>query len=94
MGRAQYKVKNGKLLRVQLSDYCGKISKVKITGDFFLHPETLIAELESALTDQTLDEAKLTAFIESFFSKRNATILGACSADFAKCLVMAANEDA
>jgi lipoate-protein ligase A len=94
MGRAQYKVKGGKLLKVQLSQTGFKISKVKITGDFFLHPEALIEELEETLLGQPLDEAKLAAFIESFLSKRNAIMLGVSPADFAKCIVMAVEKDA
>lgn len=89
MGRAQYKVEGGKLLKVQLSVTGCNISKVKITGDFFLHPEALIEELEEALLGHPLDETKIAAFIESFLSKRNATMLGASAVDFAKCIVMA-----
>ena len=64
------------------------------TGDFFLHPEALIEELEETLMGQPLDEANLAAFIESFLSKRNATMLGVSPAHFAKCIVMAVEKDA
>lgn len=94
MGRAEYKVKGGKLIKVKLSENGFKISQIKITGDFFLHPEVLIDELEEALLVHPLDEAELTAFIEAFLSKRNATLLGASPADFAKCIVMAVKKDA
>jgi lipoate-protein ligase A len=93
MGRAEYKVKGGKLIKVHLSETGCKISRVKITGDFFLHPEVLIDELEATLLGHRLDEAELTAFIETFLSKRNAIMLGASPTDFAKCIVMAVKKD-
>lgn len=92
MGRAEYKVKDGKLIRVQLSEVDQRIDKIKITGDFFLHPETLIEELEETLLGQPLDEITLTSSIEVLLTKRNATLLGASPADFAKCIMMAVNQ--
>ncbi len=93
MGKAEYKVKGGKLIKVKLSEKGLRISEVGITGDFFVHPEVLIDELEEVLVGHTLKEEELTSFIEDFFSKRNATLLGASSADFAKCIIMAVEKD-
>lgn len=93
MGKAEYKVKGGKLIKVKLSQRRLRISEVEITGDFFLHPEVLIDELEEVLLGHTLKEAELTSFIEDFFSKKKATLLGASPADFAKCIVMAVEKD-
>ena len=42
------KVPGGKLFRIELV-YDRRIEAVKITGDFFLHPEETILELESCL---------------------------------------------
>jgi len=33
------------MIKVQLSSKVGKIEKIKIMGDFFLHPEELIEEM-------------------------------------------------
>ena len=45
MGKAKYKVKGGKLIKVQLAKKEDRIEGIKITGDFFLHPEELIEQL-------------------------------------------------
>jgi len=93
MGRATYKVEGGKLIKVQLREKDGKVEMIKIMGDFFLHPEDLIEEIERSLIGETLDEDALTASIEALIRERGATLLGASSRDIAKCIVMASGED-
>ena len=39
---AEYKVPKGKLVRVHLRINDNKIQNIKLTGDFFLHPEESI----------------------------------------------------
>ncbi|MBS7657259.1 hypothetical protein KEJ33_04980 [Candidatus Bathyarchaeota archaeon] len=56
MNKAQLKVEGGKLIKVQLEIEDKKIKKVKITGDFFLHPEELIDDMEKAVAGASLDE--------------------------------------
>jgi lipoate-protein ligase A len=89
MGKAQYKVKDGKLIKVQLETENNKIKKIKITGDFFLHPEVLIEELEKAVEGATLNEHALASCIKAFIKKNEAILLGASPEDFAKCIMMA-----
>jgi len=89
MGKAQYKVEGGKLIKVQLEIKANKIKKVKITGDFFLHPEELIEELEKAIEGAALNEQILAGHIKAFIKKNEVVLLGASPEDFAKCIVMA-----
>ncbi len=89
MGKAQYKVEGGKLVKVQLRFEDDKIKKVKITGDFFLHPEELIDELEKKLEGSELNEDVLTDHIKAFIKINKAVLLGVTPEDFAKCIVMA-----
>ena len=93
MGRSAYKVQGGKMIKVQLSSKLGKIEKIKIMGDFFLHPEELIEDLERALIGLPLDEEKIGDFIRAFLEKKKATLIGAKPEDFAKCIVMADVQD-
>ena len=93
MGKAEYKVTGGKLVRVQLVKKEGRIEKLKITGDFFLHPEELIEDLEKALVGQALNLSDLDGFIGAFIERRGGTLLGASSEDFAKCITMAAEKE-
>ena len=93
MGKAEYKVAGGKLIRIQLVKKEGRIEKLKITGDFFLHPEELIEDLEKALVGQALNMPDLDEFIGAFIERRGATLLGASPEDFAKCITMAAENE-
>jgi len=93
MGKAEYKVKGGKLIKVQLAKKGDKIEKIKITGDFFLHPEELIEDLEKTLTGCFLNGSNLIELIKAFIEKREATLLGASPEDFAKCIIMAGETD-
>ena len=47
-GIATEKVPGGKLLKIKV-DYNGRINSVKITGDFFIHPEESIGDREKSL---------------------------------------------
>jgi lipoate-protein ligase A len=89
LGKAQYKVEGGKLIKVQLDTEDNKVKKVKITGDFFLHPEELIDELEKTVKGTTLNEHALASGIKAFIKKNEAVLLGASPEDFAKCIMMA-----
>ncbi len=62
-----YKVPNGKLIRLEI-DLDGNIIKsIKITGDFFIHPESKIEEIENELKNIKLEnvEAVVRKKIES-----------------------------
>ncbi|RJS85573.1 hypothetical protein CW702_00955 [Candidatus Bathyarchaeota archaeon] len=89
MGKAVYKVEGGKMLKVWADKQGDKISKVTITGDFFLHPEDLIYDLERSLVGQLLDVDVLERFISRFLKDRGGTLLGASPKDIARCIVMA-----
>lgn len=92
MGKATYKVEGGKLIKIQLRERADRIQEIKIMGDFFLHPEELIEELEEGLVGKPLKERDLAEFIRSLMQKRGATLLGASPEDFAKCILMAGGE--
>ena len=89
VGKAQYKVEGGKLIKVQLKLEDDKIKEAKITGDFFLHPEELIDELEKKLEGSELNEEVLSDYIKAFIIKNKVVLLGVTPEDFAKCIVMA-----
>lgn len=93
MGKATYKVEGGKMIKVQLTEEEDKILEIKITGDFFLHPEELIEDLEDALKGKPLSERDLAEAIRDLVQARAATLLGASPEDFAKCILMAGGRD-
>lgn len=76
MKKAIYKVPNGKLLKIFLEDDGGKIVSIKITGDFFMHPEENIEDLERALKNSELTPEMLSAKITDFLNKKPTIFFG------------------
>jgi len=93
LGRAEYKVKGGKLIKVQLTARNKKIEKIKITGDFFLHPEEVIEDIERALEGHMLDENEISSLIETVMRNKQAVSLGVSPEDFARCIMMAGEKN-
>jgi lipoate-protein ligase A len=89
MGSASLKVAGGKLVKAKVEAADGVITSARITGDFFLHPEETLAEIESVLTGQPLNETALTAAIFSVLERNRAQLIGATPQDFAKVLLEA-----
>lgn len=89
MFKAEYKVEGGKLIKVHLSKEDNRIHTIKITGDFFMHPEEIIDDLEKSLVGCPLNETAIAETIRCFIEERGVTILGATPEDFAKCIIKA-----
>lgn len=92
LGKAEYKVAGGKLVRAMVEAENGVIRRVRLTGDFFIHPEDFIEVLEEALRGQVLDEEELADFIRRLVEAEKAVLLGVSPEDFAKCVVMAGEQ--
>jgi hypothetical protein len=81
----EYKVPGGKLIKVFASIKNGFIEEIKITGDFFLHPEESIEILEEKLKGIKVDdETKIRNILNDFFSSK--TLIGATVEDFLSAL--------
>ena len=89
MKEAAMKVPGGKMLRVALETTGSRIRKVVITGDFFLHPEELLPELETLLQGHEVDSSQLASTIGEFLRRNDATLIGASAADVANVIVSA-----
>jgi len=59
-----YKVPHGKLIRLRAQIEGGRINGIRITGDFFLHPEEKIGELEKALVGKMMERVTLQKTVE------------------------------
>jgi len=60
-----YKVPNGKLIRIKAELDNNTINTIKITGDFFLYPEDKLSSLEETLSGHLLNPVTLQKTIES-----------------------------
>jgi len=87
MKRAEYKVPGGKLLAAELGVEEGRLVGVKITGDFFMHPEAAIIDLEKALCDTPVED--LDDVVNRFFQDNDVTLFGVEADDFVKVVRLA-----
>lgn len=89
MKKAIYKVPNGKLLKIFLEDAGGKIVSIKITGDFFMHPEENIEKMEKVLAGAQLDEKNLNEKINAFLNLNPTTFFGLDTESLVKTILSA-----
>lgn len=89
MPKIEYKVEGGKLIKVQLEMSDGRISKIKITGDFFMHPEELIEKLEASLIGCKPDRNSLERTLNEFVEENGIVLLGISVEDLIKCIMKA-----
>ena len=92
MGKAIYKVKGGKMIKIQLALENKKIKDLRITGDFFLHPEETIEDVEKALRGCSLSKEEIVRIIKETLTSKGAVLLGASPEDLARCIIMAGEE--
>jgi lipoate-protein ligase A len=89
-GVAKKKVKGGKLIEVEL-DYNEFIEHAIISGDFFLHPEEGIEDLEGALVGLSSRSGleEITFRLEEIISTRELILIGFTPQDLAETVLEA-----
>lgn len=86
--RAQRKVPDGKLVRLDAVCGDGVFSDIRITGDFFVYPEEALTNIERDLIAGRLNgmEEDLDTKVGSIVSSNNATLVGFGAKDIADLL--------
>ena len=79
--RLERKIPNGKLLKCRSTIENGRISGIKFFGDFFLHPEESIEEMEKELLGKERDEGRAT--ILDLLNRPGVEMAGISPDDFA-----------
>ena len=81
-GAATRKIPGGKMVRVEVA-YDAQIESVKITGDFFLHPEETLELIQQTIIGSVLPLQKneLVERIDKLLLEQNAEFIGANVAD-------------
>lgn len=92
LGVATEKVPGGKLVRVKV-DFDSRINKVQITGDFFMHPEEMVEEIERCFTNEGVDfdNIFLKNKIEELIKKNNIMLVGVSADDIIRLVKQAMN---
>lgn len=85
MEKIIYKIPGGKLVKIQVEIKKSKIKKIKINGDFFIHPEEAIIEIENFLAGKEINsiEKNLTKFLK----EKKIEIIGFSPIDIEKILI-------
>lgn len=56
----EYKIPGGKLVVVDLEQQEGRLRQVRVSGDFFLEPDTALGEINAALEGMPADSDEAT----------------------------------
>lgn len=92
LGRAEYKVPGGKLLRVDVQ-YSDVIEAVELHGDFFIYPEDELDTIHTALQGIAADTDTETMAAQVADAVDDATdLVGFEPADVARVVVEAVND--
>ena len=85
IGIANKKVVNGKLIRI-LVDYRDVIRKIEISGDFFIHPEEALKEIEEFLVglDINSERENIEYKLKNFVAIRKIILIGFNESDLAE----------
>ena len=77
IGKAVQKVAGGKLLKISI-EFDDVIDDVKIMGDFFLHPEEAINDIEKNLfgLKTETDEKVIASIIKDVIEEKNFQLIG------------------
>ncbi len=76
VGQCTHKVPNGKLLKVTVEFSDDTLKKVQIKGDFFIHPEESLDELEIALADKEYSRSAIGDIVGDFFGRAGVVAFG------------------
>lgn len=82
-----YKVPNGKLIRIQANLEDNFLKEIKIAGDFFLYPEESIELIEESLRGKELAEEEIKRVLEGVIKKHSLKLLGVSERDFVVALM-------
>jgi lipoate-protein ligase A len=89
-GTATRKIPGGKMVRVETT-FDKKVESVKITGDFFLHPEETLELIVKKITGSSLplEQEKIILEIETILEQQEAQFIGANAREIVSILVEA-----
>jgi lipoate-protein ligase A len=87
--KTDFKVPGGKLLRVQLALDGQNVATVKITGDFFIHPEEALPLIEKALQGSSLDWLDMEERIQKTVMDGRIQLIGFTPSDLANAILQA-----
>jgi hypothetical protein len=89
-GNSVYKVGGGKMIKISLTVDDGVIRDIRITGDFFVHPEEAVELLESKLAGTRIEDLAVNIDNE-FAGNANVQLVGIDAVDIVHAVKLAQN---
>ncbi|MBD3159178.1 MAG: hypothetical protein GF309_10355 [Candidatus Lokiarchaeota archaeon] len=87
MKKGEYKIPGGKLVRIEVETKGQKLEAIEITGDFFLHPESSLEQIELQLIGTPLGVKDLERKIKDVLKQFQAQLLGVNPRQLAECIM-------
>ncbi|MDE1823498.1 MAG: hypothetical protein KGI00_05470 [Candidatus Micrarchaeota archaeon] len=89
-GYAEYKVPDGKLVSVKVT-YSDRIESLQILGDFFIHPEESLTDIENIFINMDVNETegRITEMIRGIVIAKKIEMIGVTPEAIAKTTKMA-----
>ena len=77
ISQVKQKVKEGKVVKVEI-EYNDIIKNIRITGDFFLHPEDIMEEIEGCIIGRvkTVSEGDIVSVIQKATAGKDVQMIG------------------
>ncbi len=82
--RCEEKIPNGKLIAIEVWASGSVVSRAKITGDFFLHPEEAINGVERSLEGLPISASEAEVARRLGVALAGSQLIGATAEDFAR----------
>ncbi len=81
-----HKIPNGKLVRISLEFDTTILQKIRINGDFFIHPEETIEEMERVLHNLPVEstQERIQQLLDQAVASKHAELIGIDTATVAK----------
>jgi len=91
--KSVYKIPEGKLVKISLDFEEKKINSVRITGDFFLHPENGLELIEEGLQGTELEKDSIIKLIQKTIEKNSLDLFGLNPEGIADAILKAKGEN-
>ncbi|MDH4215045.1 MAG: hypothetical protein OEV85_14105 [Candidatus Thorarchaeota archaeon] len=86
MKTIDYKIPQGKMLKIKVKFEGRIIESICILGDFFLHPESTIEDIEQGIKGCEVNIELISSKIQKILDRSNAVLIGASAIDIAKAI--------
>lgn len=93
MMEGSYKAAKG-LIKVKAKVESGSLQEIQISGDFFMHPEDRLWDLERVLVGTEVNRDKFVSKLKNFYEQEGILTPGVVPEDFAEAIIRTVGDPA